>query len=770
MDYDNLFLYNQYKLKNISNLDNYFIIEKDWLTKWISYCDSLDKNINNEKFKKIEKPGKISNKRIFTKVINLNNNKSIYVKSDSFSLISEEIWKGIKKLYQYDLEQKYKNIKDYISYAIYINKNDAPDYIFNENISNDIEKGKERETILIIKNILYNSLNKINKKALELLQPIEYIKFKDIYIILNKDKNGLLTEIICEIKNFYNIYDECSQLKLFFNRFSSINDNEYYIISKNWLRKWKNIVSYYNIIKLRAYNYEDISKIINERINIPKIENEKLIIQFDNFLNDGDKKNPDNYILNIDEKNNIELFNKQIWDLFYSHYNCDYIIKRNSSKNDILSLNYEKKKYRLNFIYKDKKKESLIYLAMNINEQNILNLLYSILIKEKNILNYFQIKDFKNDMMEVLSFDKVRREIRINLLDFMKSNNDLKNNNILEKQFINEIKEFISYENYFKKEEKRFIINKEWIENWKEKTKYRANKLHYKKGRKIKMNFNNIHISKINNKNLIINIDKCLNKDNNYYIEDENNIYKITENLWNLFKKHYGCDIEIEFKETLLNKTILDIEFVDDNHNYKTKLLIDKNIIENLKNNKNEEIINIILNNLNALNSNKGEISNEIIKQFNINKKIRKEDLVLNYINNNNKNKCIIYFQGNKKSIDYLNTSNYNSEQESNYLTEENEENEDDKEIEKIIIRNNYNSRNKYVNGLTGLINLGATCFMNATLQLFSNVKELKDYLCNKQYIKDLNITHSNGDITKALSNVIDNLKLNNSINYRYNI
>jgi hypothetical protein len=36
-----------------------------------------------------------------------------------------------------------------------------------------------------------------------------------------------------------------------------------------------------------------------------------------------------------------------------------------------------------------------------------------------------------------------------------------------------------------------------------------------------------------------------------------------------------------------------------------------------------------------------------------------------------------------------LNTSNYNSELESNYLIEENEENVDDKEIEKIIIRNN---------------------------------------------------------------------------------
>jgi hypothetical protein len=231
MDSENLYLYNQYKLKNISNLDNYFIIEKDWLNKWTSYCDSLAININKEKLKYIEKPGKIFNKRVFTTVINLNNNKN-YVKSDSFSLISEEIWNGIKKLYPIDFEKKYKDIKELFSYAIYINKNNIPDYIFNKNISNFLEKGKKQEAILIIKNVIKNSLYKLNKKTIDLLQPIEYIKFKDINILnLNKDKNGLFTEIICEIKNFYNIYkqiyNECSQLNLFFRRYSSMNDNEY---------------------------------------------------------------------------------------------------------------------------------------------------------------------------------------------------------------------------------------------------------------------------------------------------------------------------------------------------------------------------------------------------------------------------------------------------------------------------------------------------------------------------------------------------------------
>ncbi|XP_054854170.1 ubiquitin carboxyl-terminal hydrolase 2 isoform X1 [Eublepharis macularius] len=54
-----------------------------------------------------------------------------------------------------------------------------------------------------------------------------------------------------------------------------------------------------------------------------------------------------------------------------------------------------------------------------------------------------------------------------------------------------------------------------------------------------------------------------------------------------------------------------------------------------------------------------------------------------------------------------------------------------------ILARESSNS--KTVQGLTGLRNLGNTCFMNSILQCLSNTKELRDYCLQSQYLRDLN-------------------------------
>ena len=73
-------------------------------------------------------------------------------------------------------------------------------------------------------------------------------------------------------------------------------------------------------------------------------------------------------------------------------------------------------------------------------------------------------------------------------------------------------------------------------------------------------------------------------------------------------------------------------------------------------------------------------------------------------------------------------------------------------EIKKNIIRSSP--------GLIGLGNIGATCYMNATLQCFSNVRRLRNYLFdNYKNVK-------NKKISFALVNVLENLWYNRNIQY----
>jgi len=66
---------------------------------------------------------------------------------------------------------------------------------------------------------------------------------------------------------------------------------------------------------------------------------------------------------------------------------------------------------------------------------------------------------------------------------------------------------------------------------------------------------------------------------------------------------------------------------------------------------------------------------------------------------------------------------------------------------------------NKSTPGLIGLLNIGATCYMNATLQCFSNIGRLRTHLLNKEIYKNLENEKDNNKILSfALAEVLKNL------------
>ena len=65
---------------------------------------------------------------------------------------------------------------------------------------------------------------------------------------------------------------------------------------------------------------------------------------------------------------------------------------------------------------------------------------------------------------------------------------------------------------------------------------------------------------------------------------------------------------------------------------------------------------------------------------------------------------------------------------------------------------------NKSSPGLIGLENLGATCYMNSTIQCFSNIYRIKDYLIDEIIYKDLEKNKKKKELTFELATVLNHL------------
>ena len=84
-------------------------------------------------------------------------------------------------------------------------------------------------------------------------------------------------------------------------------------------------------------------------------------------------------------------------------------------------------------------------------------------------------------------------------------------------------------------------------------------------------------------------------------------------------------------------------------------------------------------------------------------------------------------------------------------------------------IYNNLNEYSEYIisysKGLIGLANIGATCYMNATIQCFSNIPRLREYLLNENNYQNLYYGRKgNKKLSFALAHVFKNLWLNQNL------
>ena len=259
--------------------------------------------------------------------------------------------------------------------------------------------------------------------------------------------------------------------------------------------------------------------------------------------------------------------------------------------------------------------------------------------------------------------------------------------------------------------------------------------------------------NELNMKNNEINIkEKSLEEKGNKQMEKEKEIVKKEKELNEKDKQLNLKDNKIIQKEKLLKEKEKDISD-------KEKILIDKDNKLNIKNNENnqkEKILNEKQNKIKEKEEENKKKEKSLIEKekklnddFNIKHKEKEKEI-------NDKKKLLIEKENklNKEIQDKQKKIEEKEEKLKNdfkNLEIQKKEFENEKKLEKMPI-------------LVGLDNIGATCYMNATLQSLSNTDRLTDYfLKNYQYNPNDNTKKISNEYYKLVINLWDKNKTNQS-------
>jgi len=710
-EYDDFryWLKNDLKNQNEINQGSCYLIDENWINN-LENCIDKFYNTNNKFSFPSQNPKLINN---FSELINC------IQKNQKLDFINHSL-----------INYKYRNLKkNEIIYFVGNNKIiiDFNDYRENKAllIDNPFNKNQIRNnSYVIIKNnnpnqlyidllsIRYNFNNVIKSKYNKIVIPFEkYIKK------INNDKNPLKKDLLRIFINIF--YYEKALNKNKRDIFNNKENDYFYLIEPEWINKYKDHYHYSELFKLLSkenykmnYNYNDLDKYINDIID--KYINEEVF--------DFDLKN-NKFINRNSNKINSSLTTKQYYIM---HPKIFGLIQKYESINNKIDL--EPKKLIIknnNYIFIDYYGNNIFIgdfnnnlftfkyvLSYNSDEilESELEYLFELNYSIREYIKNSHCNENESKVQKIMNNEEVIGELRI--LNINESNyrkiNNIQKNKPINKRNNSEIKSntiIVNKNNHrkilsFDEETKDDSIedtNKENLCFSDQNIKYnisspKANKEIKKIKNYEKANKNEIKNNKSSEE--ITTLNSTISKKNE---EIENLKDKINE-LKNIIKENELSNKERNMKDEEINKRYKEI--IDKEREFNKKI----NFLEDRENQLEKEEKDM------------ERKRKEFQQDLEDNKRIRKENNELNRQNEALKNEIKI-LQNQKRNLNNGRTNKY-------------------KDLRKEPILSYLKPT------LVGLNNIGATCFMNSTLQCLSQTKALTNFFLDKKHINK--ITNNN--------------------------